>query len=514
MAQVDDMIYLLTRPEVQAAIPAKVTSSDGKRTYDVPWALNFLIQTLKAQMTTLTEAKALTTSILAYVQSGTGTLADAQAKAEELNVYLQEQLAPDATQTAMVTVLQFLMIAPPPPPPAPGSGPTTPPPPPTPTPGSGSTAPPPPPPPTTVPPSTAPSETPVSLPNPATIVNASSQSQLDAALADAAGGKRIKLANGSYNLKLSNKVYASPNVIESASGMGAKLSYTFIQNVGNLTVRNVVMSSIPAAGTNPLAQYVAKVLGCKGGVIFDNIYMHGSLDGDPRNDMGGFYISGTGLTIQNSEAEQLFKFVVGAGDNLAILNNKVHDLRSDGLTLASGSNVTIAGNYGYRFARASGDHPDFIQLQTLNQTRPFKNVVIRNNVFEQWDGSGVQFIFLADQAGNLPYENVTIENNFGMGSNMANGIFVDHAKGTLIVRNNTIVSPIDDATNYWFRFDKLLSSMTFTGNIGDAYNGIGQGSNYIGKEVFSSGQKAKLAQAVYKDTRVADLIVSGKGYQP
>ena len=338
-------------------------------------------------------------------------------------------------------------------------------------------------------------------------IQISTQAQLDAALSKSTGGDTFVLAAGSYDVNLSNKTFTSPVIITSANSSNqARISYTKLNNVSNITFKGLEIGRSLSSSESPDSSYMARITGGSN-ITYDSVYVHGSLDDNAKNDGVGIYFSGSkNVTVTNSKFEQLARGAFFSGtSSVTVSKNTLTALRSDGLDFSSVTNVVIDGNTFKDFQRNSSDHPDAIQFWTTNTTTPSSNITIRNNVVLTGEGNGMQGIFLRDEKGGLPYQNVTIENNFIQGTNMANGIYVEGGKN-VAVRNNTVVSPTDDGNPVWISL-KNISGQTTSGNIADS------GGQYTPAQVFNSIQMALLKTSKLGVINPANLIAAGLGYQ-
>ena len=339
-------------------------------------------------------------------------------------------------------------------------------------------------------------------------IQISSQSQLDAALSTAKGGETLVLTKGNYNLTLSNKTFTTPVTIVSAdANYPAHFSCIKLTSVTGMTFKSLDIGRGLSSTESPEAAAMAKVTG-GGNITFDSNHIHGSMDGNALNDGIGLMIkSVNGVTVSNNEFEQLGRGAQLFGlTNLKVTNNNLHDIRSDGLDLSAVKGVLIDGNLFANFQRNSTDHPDAIQFQTINTTSPSSNIVIRNNVVQTGSGSGMQGIFMTDQMGTLPYQNVTINNNMVIGSNMPNGIMVSSANN-LAVTNNTVVSPTNDSNPVWIRLGTITGTKTYSGNIADS------GGQMTPQQAFTPAQLSLLTSSYLSKLTPSQLITSGFGYQ-
>jgi len=348
--------------------------------------------------------------------------------------------------------------------------------------------------PTPVPPIITPSPTP-------TGTKIASQAELDKALADTAGGKTLLLA-GSFNINIARE-YASEMVITSADPKAkAKIGSAKIKG-SKVTLRGLEIGRSASEATRE-SQFMLTIEG--GNITIEGNHFHGSLDDDPRNDGVGYKLWSTGnVRIINNEFEQLGRCGVNSGTGILIRGNHCHDIRSEGFQSSNVTDITIEDNLFEKWKRASADHPDAIQFMTAGANRGSSKIVIRHNVILCNVGDGAQGIFLRDEVGGLPYTDLTIENNFVLGKNMANGIYVDGGKN-VTVRNNTVVSPTDDSNPVWISL-KNISGLTQSGNIAD------QGGQKTPAQVFTGAQMALLTTARYAEASPEKLFVSGIGAQ-
>lgn len=341
-------------------------------------------------------------------------------------------------------------------------------------------------------------------PDPTVTVRVATQPALQAALTKASGGEVIGLAPGSYSINLVNRSFARPVTITSADPVRpAKISWIGLKDVSNLVFTRLELHRTLKPGEHAEATHIGKVGGGRD-IIFDSVYVHGSLDDDASNDMNGLSIGGTrNAQVLNSEFEQLGRAIqFGAVSNVVVANNKVHGMRSDGFNFAQSSHVLIDGNHFSDSRPVKADHPDAIQFWTTRTTLPSTDIVIRNNQIIQGKGGGTQGIFMRDIEGLL-FERVIIENNLMIGSNMANGIFVENGLDVSIL-NNTVISPTDDANPVWIR-TKNVKNRKLEGNIADL------GGN-------KTPDSAKINMSLLRKDRfrmltAEDVIVPGIGFQ-
>ena len=347
-----------------------------------------------------------------------------------------------------------------------------------------------------------------------TIFTVSTQSQLDSTLTQLKGGDTLQLATGNYSLVMSGKTFASNVTVTSLDPSSqAKLTWLKLSSTSNITFKNLDIGHTLGTGEGTDSA-LSKVWGGSN-ITFDTVHFYGSLDGDPRNDGTGINIGGVnGVSIVNSEFEQLGRGAVfGSSTNVTVKNNVFHDIRSDGIDFSSVKNVLIDGNSFTNFKRISSDHPDAIQFWTTNTTQASTDIIIRNNVVLQGSGDGMQGIFMRDELGTLPYERVTIENNFIYEQNMSNGITIMGGKD-IIIRGNTVLSPGDDTVPVWIRAESIVGG-SITKNLTDRfYTGSNSGVSITDNLLTASaGLSASLLTfANMPNITTSQLSVSGYGY--
>jgi hypothetical protein len=194
-------------------------------------------------------------------------------------------------------------------------------------------------------------------------------------------------------------------------------------------------------------------------IRLDGLNIHGTLDGNPQNDVNGLLISDSDqISVAHCEFQQFFNALTEyRNTNLTISSNKFHDIRDDGIDNAGSSNVTISDNHFSDFYPVNvgpkGDHPDAIQFWTSNTKEPAHDIVITGNTFERGRGSWIQGIFVTDQIG-LPYQRVTITHN-SISGGMTNGIMAAGCTDLTIADNK--VQPYPDMMS-WIRVEKCSSA--------------------------------------------------------
>lgn len=267
------------------------------------------------------------------------------------------------------------------------------------------------------------------------------------ALKSAAPGDTILLAPGTYSdVSIKGIKFAQDVTIQSANASKpALLTDLLVSGSKGITFKNLEFST--AGSDDPYPFRVTK----SEDIHFDQLNVHGSLNGDPSDDRSGPFIrESSNVSVTNSEFHEL-GFGVNLLDSKGILisGNKFHDLRSDGVHSGGSSHVTVSGNTFTDFKPRAGDHPDAIQFFTTNVTSSATDIIVTNNVIARGVGEAVQGIFLRNASGDFPFLNVKIADNFVSGG-MYNGIAVLGARD-VVITGNKVESLLDMKS--WIRVD-------------------------------------------------------------
>jgi Ca2+-binding RTX toxin-like protein len=196
-------------------------------------------------------------------------------------------------------------------------------------------------------------------------------------------------------------------------------------------------------------------------VHFDHLNVHGSLDGNPQNDVQGMLVrDSSNISVTNSEFQQLWNALDHLNiDHLTVSGNTFHDLRTDGIRGGGSSDVTVSGNTFHDFHPIVGDHADAIQFWTTNTTASAHDIIVTGNLSYRGSGEVAQGVFLRDEVGNLPFGNVTIAGNAIIGG-MYNGIAVIGGQN-IAIHDNQVTGFTD--MNSWIRLDNV-SNATLANN--------------------------------------------------
>ncbi len=167
--------------------------------------------------------------------------------------------------------------------------------------------------------------------------------------------------------------------------------------------------------------------------------MHGS----PAADQSGLLIrSSSNVKVTCSEFQQLDHAIsMMSSTGVRIEDNEFHDLRADGLVSAGTSSVQTVSNGLTDFYPVEGDHPYAIQFLTRGTTASARDISISDNLIDRGEGGITQGIFMTDQVGTLPYQNVTITNNVLVGTMYSDIAVANDANIT--VGGNTVAALSD-----------------------------------------------------------------------
>lgn len=274
------------------------------------------------------------------------------------------------------------------------------------------------------------------------------------------------------------------DVILLNSGYYKSVNFTGIQINGNVTIKSLdpnnqaALLDLTVKGSSgltfedlrftPLSAdrlYTFNVANSSN-IHFDGIEVTGP-EGAAGYKASPFMIRGSdNVTVTNSEFHHLWHGIsMLDSSNVSITANYFHDIRTDGVRGGGVSNLVVSGNYMTDFFPASGDHPDGIQLWTTNTTASAHDIVISDNIITRGAGAPVQGIFLRDQVGTLPYQNLAITGNLVLGG-LYNGIAAGHVDNATI-SGNTVIALAGQKS--WIGVSGATNSVV-SNNVATTYN--------------------------------------------
>jgi len=343
----------------------------------------------------------------------------------------------------------------------------------------------------------------------------STMAELDAAIASARGGETILVATGEYGeVRVFNRVYSTPVTIRSANPR-RPARMRRLRVIGSRNLRAEHLDIGEALGPTDKEWTRMAEIFSSDAVTLRNVRVHGSLDGNPKNDGWGLFIRNSrNVQVLDSEFTELALGILSESvDRLVVRGNHFHHLQRDGADFAGCVDVLIESNRFHDFYPKDGAHPDAIQFWTAKQKRPSTDIVIRNNVVLQGGGGGLQGIFMGNEE-KIRYARITIQNNLLYSAVQYHGIMVDSADNVAIA-DNTVVSPPDDVARYWIR---LLNAdqASIERNVTDDITLERSNPRLVDNIVFSKNRGARrlltgLAAGAAVDP--AGLIIADRGYQ-
>lgn len=308
----------------------------------------------------------------------------------------------------------------------------------------------------------------------------SGSSELNAALKVVQDGDTILLKSGSY----SGVIIRNMSFTE-----GVKITSVDPDNPAVLTDLLVTGSSgininhVNFRPANGALDYCFQVRGSNN-VTIDSVHLVG-ISGDAGYNHSPMMIrNSTNVAVTNSEFEHAWHGLNLLGNKgVTVSGNAFHDLRTDGVRGGGNSDIVISNNFFTDFHPKEGDHPDAIQFWTTNTTKSAENITITGNTVFAGQGDPIQGIFMRDEVGNLAYKNVTVANNFIVGT-MYNGISLDRVASGRV--ENNIVAGLGDEKS-WLMV-KNSAGVSVSGNSTTDLQFIGNASSSLGTNVQLSAQ--------------------------
>lgn len=349
--------------------------------------------------------------------------------------------------------------------------------------------------------------------------NVTNSTQLQQALASAAGGDRIILASGNYgSVSISGRNYASNVTIQAASNANpAHFDGLVINASKNITIAGLDIGR--TLGVNEPTYTTLNAVYSSTNIKMTGVNFHGSLDNDPGNDGVGLQLTGVnGFQITNSKFSELYRGIaVQQSANVNIQSNDFRVIRSDGLVVAATDGITIDKNYFTDFRPVLPDHADAIQFWNTGQSKGSSNITIKNNVqfqptFSGVEGTGVQGIFISDPL-SYGYKNVLIQNNLLYSNGAYNGLTVVGGTGVQIL-GNTVVSQSTDDKQFWIRLEEN-NGVQLRGNVTEniLYNANTNVQDLGNINLANTPGLRSLLPNTNTPSSYADLITANNGYQ-
>ncbi|UWQ16053.1 right-handed parallel beta-helix repeat-containing protein (plasmid) [Aliiroseovarius sp. M344] len=283
-----------------------------------------------------------------------------------------------------------------------------------------------------------------------------SSAELENALSAANGGDVITLASGDYGaLNLRNATFSSEvKIISENPNDMASFSSMNLVGASNLTFESVKFDYTYKTGQSVMSRpfRVTDSSDIKfDSAVFEGDFVSGT--GTTADGAGAgralMLSSSQNIDIVNSEFFAWWKAIsMGGSENVNLIGNDIHTIRSDGIVIGRSTNVLVENNYIHDFggAAGSGDHRDMIQIMRA-QGEGAHNVTIRDNIFDVGEGDYTQTIFAGSDKANASdpthwHTNLVIEGNL-IYNNHTHGISVAMTDGLTITDNTLVAIPRD-----------------------------------------------------------------------
>lgn len=297
-------------------------------------------------------------------------------------------------------------------------------------------------------------------------IRIANRTELVTALRRATGGEVFSLAPGNYGtVKVGGRDFDVAVTFKSAStSQPAVFDEIWVNDSTNVRFVNLTVHHRLEDGELTVEPGI-DVIGSRR-ISFNNITVHGTVDGNPGNDGFGFRISdSSNVMIYDSRFFELRAggFTRGS-DAIAIVGNDVRTVR-EGFDFQQVEQVLIEGNHFTDFAPEDSDHADAIQFWITEGSGGSHDVTIRDNVMLQGDGESFQGILVGAEGDTFRHSRFVVENNAYHGSSL-HGISlyeVDRAR----VENNSVVSADTDQRSGINLFN--VTGAALVDNIADVY---------------------------------------------
>jgi hypothetical protein len=247
----------------------------------------------------------------------------------------------------------------------------------------------------------------------------------------------IALAPGSYNdVRVINHTYSNPVTIESLDqAHSAVFSGCFnMANSSGIVVKGL---KIDFSGCkDPF--WPGRVDRVKN-IKFDNVEIVGM---GATSGPGGFLIvDSEKITFTNCRFHHLGSVAlnIARGKTFVIKDNEFSDWDKSAVGIGQINGLIFTRNVIHDARPTPGTHPDGLQMFTTNTKIPSSDIFIDNNTMYAGDGGAFQGIFIQDETGKMPYENVQISRNLILGS-MWNAIYLKNATGRIKITDNQTYS--------------------------------------------------------------------------
>ncbi len=333
------------------------------------------------------------------------------------------------------------------------------------------------------------------------MVSISNRDELYAALSRARGGETFWLEPGNYGTLTLNGKQGFPNQFDTTVKIAssdvlypAVFSWMDIHSGRNIAIEGVRFNYTYQPG-DPDYVRPFEVNDSHNVIISDSVFI-GDLVRAGVAERDGFG-HGYGLSVRDSigvtvKSNEFLDWgragVFSQSQDLIVVKNDIHSIRSDGLNFAEVTNVVIEQNHLHDFKAdyEAFDHRDMIQFWTNGTDTPSENISIRQNRLDMGEGSYTQSIFMRNEAVDsqekgerMYYKNLLIEDNTIYNSHL-HGITIGETNG-LSISGNSLIAVADagnadhDQTALWIpaiNIAPTANDVTVVWNVTSTINGF------------------------------------------
>jgi hypothetical protein len=332
-------------------------------------------------------------------------------------------------------------------------------------------------------------------------VSISNRDELYSALSRAKGGETFWLEPGNYGTLTLNGKQGFPNQFDTTVKIAssdvfypAVFSWMDIHSGRNIAIEGVRFNYTYQPG-DPDYVRPFEVNDSHNVIISDSVFVGDLVRAGvaERDGFGhGYGLSvrdSIGVTVKSNEFLDWGRAAIfSQSQDLIVVKNDIHSVRSDGLNFAEVTNVVIEQNHLHDFKAdyEALDHRDMIQFWTNGTHTPSENISIRQNRLDMGEGSYTQSIFMRNEAVDsqekgerMYYKNLLIEDNTIYNSHL-HGITIGETNG-LSISGNSLIAVADagnadhDQTALWIpaiNIAPTANDVTVVWNVTSTINGF------------------------------------------
>jgi hypothetical protein len=304
----------------------------------------------------------------------------------------------------------------------------------------------------------------------------SSASELQATLESASGGDTILLESGDYGwFNLQNLKFDDHVTIKSADGDGgARFKHITIEGSDHIKLDSLTVEfgrsenhndkAIDIRNSNHIQVVNSEIIGNTSTQDWSDMARGVEVWQDSSNiELSDNHIHHFGRAV----------FFLGVSD-ITFENNRIDDIRFDGIFVGKSSDLRIENNFLTDFYRQGSDHADYIQFDP-GTSGAARDVIIRGNVMLKGKGNGdVQGIFGANHHAdvhNSVFTNFLVEDNIYFDTGL-NAIQF-YSGENMTVRNNTVLTDPADGRVVWVRLHGPQTDSVLEDNLATQANAEG-----------------------------------------